>query len=340
MSDGWSPGPKYELYLAAIDDLLGGEQRTVRDVYYALESRGFPEICAENGYEFAYKYVKRAVKKGRRHGYIDPDLIYDASRPPEATEDEGNSDPVTFLSRHVDGVWTAYEENFWDDQAHHVEVWLEKQSLATVFRPICDEYNVRLEATRGDWSDSKVHEATTRLLDRLKDGDDVRILYFGDFNPSGLHAPVAVQQTMSYYGLEFRDPDPETKANYFEIWPPDGPIDGSGDLAGSLQFERVALNLEHIERYDLPENPTPSSTDKDRQIRERFMRQVSDGHDVNIELNALKEFHRDDLEQELRDAIEQYIDDETREETENRIEERQQALSQSIDVDYGPVEGV
>lgn len=339
-SEYWSPGPKYSMYLDRIRGLLSEEQRTVRDVYYALESRGFPEELRAEGYSFEYRYVKRAVKKGRRAGFIDPALIYDASRAAEATPDDGNDNPRTFL-RKVEHSYRNYGENFWDDQEHHVEVWLEKQSLASVFAPICSDHNVRLEATRGDWSDSKVYETAERLKTRLREHDgDVRILYFGDFNPSGLHAPVAIQNTLRHYGLDLRHSIRDGGVEedyYFNIWPFNGPLDDP-ESDGTLMFERVGLNIEHIKQYDLPENPTPSSTDKDRTLRDRFVAEV--GRDVNIELNALKEYHRDDLEEMLEDAIEQYIDADAREKSRNRVQARRQAIKQAIEIDYDEVRGV
>lgn len=336
MSDGWSPGEKYRMYLSRIRDLLTDEKRTVRDVYYALEARGFEDELAECGHSFEYRYVKRAVKKGRRHGYIDPSLIIDESRRAETTMDSGHESPKQFVDEHVRGIWNAYRENFWKDQDAYLEIWLEKQSLASIFRPIAAEFNVRLEATRGDWSDSKVYEATQRLSGRINDGDDVVVLYFGDFNPSGYHAPVSVQETMGYYGIDlwFRDPDSDSNGDYFAIWPPGEPEEFQ-DVEGTLLFDRKGINLEHIERFDLPENPNPSSTDKDRKLRERFQRSVSDGRDVNVELNALKEYHRDYLEELVRDSIREHIDQEAREATEDRVEERRETIREAIQVDNG-----
>jgi len=224
----WNPGPKYQLYLSRIQNLLTDEERTVRDIYYALEARGFEQDLYDESYRralgrhqqepdeyphpdsvpesewvwsFEYRYVKRAVKKGRRADYLDPSLVIDESRRAEASADGGYDHAEDFVDRRVRGVERHYRENFWDDQPAYVEVWLEKQSLASVFRPICNELNVRLEATRGDWSDSKVYEASQRLASKITDGNDVRILYYGDFNPSGFHAPVSVQETMRHYGV-------------------------------------------------------------------------------------------------------------------------------------------
>jgi len=333
----WNPGDKYTLYLNRIRDLLTNEKRTVRDVYYALEARGFPSELADYGFDFEYRFVKRAVKKGRRAGYIDPALIVDESRPSQVEPDDGYDDPVAFLDAHS-GLWNAYDEDPWRDQSTHVEVWLEKQSLASIFRPICGDRNVRLEATRGDWSDSKVFETCERLKTHLEAGDDVKILYFGDFNPSGLHAPVAVQNTMRHYGIPIRDED-EPDDYYFDIAPWDTPV-SFANVDGTIDFERLALTVEQIERYDLPENPTPSSTDKDRALRDRFIRLASNGNDVNIELNALKEYHRDELEDMIRDGIDAHIDDDAWHATDDRVDERREALADAIEFDYDAVDGV
>ncbi|MBP1985927.1 hypothetical protein [Halolamina salifodinae] len=321
----WNPGPKYEKLVRLCDDVLTDEKRTVRDIYYALEARG---------HEYEYRSVKRAVKKGRRAGYIDPSLIIDESRRAEATVDSGYDDAQQFVDEQIRDSWKAYRENFWEEQEAYVEVWLEKQSLASVFRPICNDLNVRLEATRGDWSDSKVFEASQRLASKIRDGNDVRVLYYGDFNPSGYHAPVSVQETMRHYGvkLSFRDPENATDETYFDIWPLSSAakFDGSG---GTLAFERRGINLEHIKRFDLPENPNPSSTDKDRQLRDRFRTQVSEGRDINVELNALKEYEREFLEDLIREGIEQHIDEDQRRDVEERIDERRDLVRRAVDID-------
>jgi hypothetical protein len=374
----WNPGPKYRAYLSAIQEVLqNGEKRTVRDVYYALEARGFPDELRKKSYSYAfgrwetdpeenphpdnvpasewewtfdYDYVKRAVKKGRRAGYIDPEQIYDASRRAETTVDTGYDSPESFLSNQVEGIWNHYRENFWREQETYVEVWLEKQSLASVFAPICNEWNVRLEATRGDWSDSKVYEATQRLRGKMEAGKDVRILYFGDYNPSGFHAPVSIVQTMKHYGLSFdswelqSDSLDSTDAAYYDV-EAGSPVrarwyeseeemenDGAGTLS-SLAFERLAVNPEDIAEFDLPENPTPSSSDKDRKIRESFMEHVSGGRDVNVELNALKEFQRDYLEDLIEDGISNHVDEDLKGEVARRVEEAKRDLSEAVQID-------
>lgn len=326
----WSPGEKYRTLLSQIRRVLeGGERRTVRDVYYALEARG---------HDWEYRYAKRAVKKGRRAGMIDPSQIVDASRTAEYTTWSGYDDPLDFIDRRVDGIWNDYAENFWREQEHYVEVWLEKQSLASVFEPICKKYNVRLEATRGDWSDSKVYEATQRLIGRMQDGKDVRVLYFGDYNPSGYHAPVSILDAMGYYGLDLprEFPDSDDQRYYDPEW--GAPFDPP-DSEFSFGLERKGLNTEHIERFDLPENPVPSGTDKDATIKKHFRRYVSDGRDTNVELNALKEYHREFLEGLVEGSISEYIDEDVKETVEERVDANRDELEDAIDVDRSPFQG-
>lgn len=329
MKGDWSPGKKYQTLLSQIQDVLeGGEKRTVRDVYYALEARGNP---------WEYKRVKRAVKKGRRAGYINPAQIVDTSRKPTHTARTGYEDPWAFLDDRIEGAWSTYYEDPWRYQDEYVEVWLEKQALASVFEPICQEYNVRLEATRGDWSDSKVHQATQRIARLMRDGIDVTVLYFGDYNPSGYHAPVSILERMGYYGIELpREFPGSDDRRYYDPehrLPANDPEDG-----GSFDLERVAINTEHLEKFDLPENPVPSGSDKDEEIKRHFRRFVSDGKDRNVELNALKEWERDFLEDLIQESIEEHIDEDTREDVERRVEGAQAALRDAIDIDRSGLE--
>lgn len=324
MKGEWNPGKKYRTLVAQIQEVLeGGEKRTVRDVYYALEARGHP---------WEYSKVKRAVKKGRRAGYISPAQIVDTSRKPSTTPTTGYRDPHQFLDDRIRGAWGDYTEDPWLYQDEYVEVWLEKQALESVFKPICNHYNVRLEATRGDWSDSKVYQAAQRIGKIARQGIDVTILYFGDYNPSGYHAPVSVLDRMGYYGLglprsfpasdNWRYYDPEHK---MPVTLPNG--------GGDLDFERVAINTEHLERFDLPENPVPSGSDKDAEIKGHFREYVTGGKDRNVELNALKEWKREFLEDLIRDSIEEHIDDDTLADVERRISEAREALEDAIQVD-------
>lgn len=301
------------------------------------ENNIHPSEDSDGGWmwEFEYRYVKKAVRDGRRAGYIDPTQIIDSSRQAVNTVSDGWTNPREFLDEQIRDVWDRYWENHWKYQDTYVEVWLEKAALASVFRPICREKAVRLEATRGDWSDSKVFEATQRLMEQLKAGKDVTILYFGDFNPSGYHAPVSILDGMEYYGLTFQREFPGSEdPRYYD---PEHGLPArfafeDGESA-SIDFRRCAINLDHIKQFDLPENPVPSDSDKDETIKGRFREHVSEGRDTNVELNALKEYHREFLEDLIRDAIDEHVDTDRRVRVSQRIREGRDALSTAVQID-------
>lgn len=321
----WNPRAKHSRLVQLLDGLLQEEQRTVRDCYYALEARG---------HHYTYDEVTYAAKRGRRAGYLDPSKIIDTSRVADHRPTGVDDHPAEWLRNRILSSPGVYNRDFWEDQPAHVEVWLEKASLASVFRPICDEYNVRLEATRGDWSDSKAFEARQRLIRKLQDDKDIRILYFGDYNPSGFRTPVAIQQMLHCYGMRLpgRDPeDDEPEDLFFDVSPWPGPAE-DGEGAGTFDMERVALTTEQLERFDLPENPNPSEADSDKELLRRFKEQVTGGADVNVELNALKEFQREFLEGLVEDAIESHIDTGRYQEHQEKEQEHKEAIRDAMKV--------
>jgi hypothetical protein len=313
--------------------LADGEERTVRDIYYALTARGVtphkqPEIRYRND-------VQQVVSKGRRSGKIDPTQIIDSSRLPATVVDEGFEGPDDF-AEWVEELPERYDENSWREQDHYVEVWIEKASLISVYEPICEHYNIRLEAFGGQWSDSKIVEAGNRIVSKLKDGKDVRVLYFGDFNYSGLQIPVSVLETIGHYGLPIREDMDSSDARKFDAeW--NLPREWS-NASGSFGLERLALNLDQIKRFELPYNPEPKSpSDKaEKTLRRRFREEITDGEAIDVELNALKEYQRDYLEALLIDGITEYIDFRAKAETERRVRDRRETPRKGTTVDLHP----
>jgi hypothetical protein len=312
-------------YIQAI--LSDGEGRTVRDVYYALDSRGF-----EYDYDNDVAYT---VKRARRSGKIDPDQILDSSRLPATVVDPGFESPDDF-AEWVEELPERYDENFWREQDHYLEVWIEKASLVSVFKPICEHYNIRLEAFGGQWSDSKVYETCQRFKPILDEGKDIRVLYFGDFNYSGLQIPVTVLERMGYYDIPIReDMDSEDARKFDPEW--NLPKEWR-NVSGTFGLERLALDLDQIREFDLPYNPNPKSaaSKSDKTLRKRFKEEITDGEAIDVELNALKEYERDYLEALLIENIEGNIDTRAKAETERRVAERRELLRKGTTVDLHP----
>jgi hypothetical protein len=61
-----------------------------------------------------------------------------------------------------------------------------------------------------------------------------------------------------------------------------------------------------------------------------FLKYVSGGRDTNVELNALKEFQREFLEDLIKESIRQHVDLDVKRHVEARIRERRATIRNSL----------
>jgi hypothetical protein len=127
---------------------------TIRQLFYhRLVSKGLMINCQSH-----YARVSRDLTKARQDGRIPYEWIADRSRPtymPRVFDD---------LAGYGRAIQTGYRKNYWDDQSHYVEIWLEKDSVT--LEPVTNELGVRMRAARGFNSTTRVHEIAAHLLFR------------------------------------------------------------------------------------------------------------------------------------------------------------------------------
>ena len=175
---------------------------TIRQIYYQLVSRHVIENSLNS-----YKNFDRVAVNGRREGLIDSSRIEDRSKP-LIKQPSWNG-----LQDFMETVSTAYKKNVWNEQVEYVEVWIEKDALSGVLEPIINKYDCYLAVGRGYQSLSNKTKAKQRF-----EGEQATILYFGDFDPTGMD--ISRDLTQEFEGL--------------------------------AEIERVALNEEQITKYSLP----------------------------------------------------------------------------------------
>lgn len=169
------------------------DEMTLRQIYYQLVPKGLN-----------YRQVQYACKVGREKGLIPWDNIVDRSRPAYSI---GRTFPG------VDGFLTAMADYFhldyWNGSQNHIEIWTEKDALSQIIKEVAKPHQVTVRVTKGFLS----------LSNKARWGhDDLSILYFGDFDPSGLF----IDKDLQWSNLAWGD------------------------------FERKALTTEQIQEYDLP----------------------------------------------------------------------------------------
>jgi hypothetical protein len=192
---------------------------TVRQIYYALTVRGVvPKTLA------GYRQTCYQLIRGRESGYIPYSWIADNTR--------WQIKPITepSLEDALDHWQRAYRRDLWLDQPERVEIWVEKDALAGVIKPVTEEYDVALFVCRGYSSATFLFEAAEQIKSI---GKPTYIYHFGDFDPSGVDAAHKVRDGLVKHGAQ-------------------------------IHFARAAVTLEQIANLNLPTRETKKSDPRSR----------------------------------------------------------------------------
>jgi hypothetical protein len=205
---------------------------SARELHYKLLST-IPEYknissdpCATLGKALT---IARKTKgdRGVAHRQLDPSRIVDNTRP----EFKNNPSYHTFseyLTYGYKKLVDACDLERWESQKYAVEVWIEKEALSRIIKPVCEKYRVNLFVGKGFSSFTQVYEA---VHDRFpRDGRQFVILYFGDHDRSGLKIEDSLKERISA----------EAKMQGIQI------------DAQNVLFERCALTYDQIKNENLP----------------------------------------------------------------------------------------
>jgi hypothetical protein len=209
-----------------------GLDLTLRQVFYQFVSRDlFPASWADpktgsTNSERSYKKLGEAISDGRMCGLIDWEAIVDRTRFVRQLACWGSPSEI------VAACARQFRLDKWARQPAYLEVWIEKDALVGVIEGVCNENAVSYLACRGYASVSEVWKAGyERLLPRLNEDKQVTILYLGDHDPSGIDMTRDVQKRLQLFTASANSPL-------------------------TVEVERLALNMDQIELYDPPPNPT------------------------------------------------------------------------------------
>lgn len=192
--------------------------QSVRHVFYLMTDPRLPEPVEKS--DRGYRHVQDRCVKLRRAGRVPYNWIADMSR--RGYFVNTYSDASDFLC----SMAGLYRSNLWRDADYRCEVWVESRSIASVLLADCRELAVDLYPCGGFSSLSFVHEAA-ELHNSLDDSRPLTVLYVGDYDPAG----VLIDRSLERELRKHLRSDIE------------------------LGFERIAINEEQIEAYDLPTKP-------------------------------------------------------------------------------------
>lgn len=247
--------------LAELDDY---KPLTLRQIYYQLVGKG---IIANTVSQ--YTMLSNLMKWGRIDGYIPWADIEDRVRVFEDLRGEGSTE--TFIDWQMRALFEGYHRDLTQTQPKHIEIFIEKDALSSIFVKAAKEYSVSVVVCKGFSSITFLNEFRNRVNFYRGQGKTVVMLYWGDLDPSGMEMMTSMERTLR---------------NEMEIQ--------------DIEFKRMALSPEDVTLYDLPHMP-----DAIKWGDTRAKKYVAEFGELAVELDALRP---DIMEAKIRAAIESELD--------------------------------
>lgn len=253
--------------LTHCNSIVGSYQRqgfrlSLRQLYYQLVTKNL--VANE---EKSYKRVGKILSNARLSGLTDWAAIEDRGRVPKVPPEFGN------IGELVEAALASYRLPRLRGQAIYPELWVEKDALAGVLSPLARRFHVVMMVNKGYSSQSAMYAAAHRIKAAVKADDaveDAVVLYLGDHDPSGMDMVRDIQERLDMF-----------VRNAF-------PVD----------VRKIAINMDQIETYGPPPNPTKLSDSRAQDYIDEY------GYEC-WEVDALPP---DVLEQIISDELESIID--------------------------------
>jgi hypothetical protein len=228
--------------LETINDIIEDYQRqeytlTLRQLYYQLVSRDIiPNVAAE------YNKLSILLKEGRMAGIVDWGAIEDRLRRPESPASFRN--PQAILNAAINQYQLPRQKG----QENYIEVWVEKDALSGVLKRVTGQYHIPILVNRGYSSASAMFDSFERFEEAYKNSQNIKILYLGDYDPSGLDMIRDIEKRIieffvgKFCEYEFCEDEIEYYTDQF-----------------NFEIKPIALTKKQIDLYEPPPNPAKLS---------------------------------------------------------------------------------
>jgi len=284
-------GINWGLVLNEVDQALGyfasqGVKPTLRTLFYYLYSKALIPNTKS-----AYKQLSRKLVKARKQGRYQWDFLEDKTRVVL-----GNLDNTRFDDKELDRFQNRLEDKFedlsiekmleetfdylmpwfsvgrWTEQPKAVEVWIEKEALASTIQTWCEGLGIPIRVNRGYSSWTFIYHNVGALRNHLANHQKIIIYYLGDLDPSGVDIQRFLEEALEYFGV-----DPE-----------------------EVELKRLAITPEQVETYNLP--PRPEDTETLAKLH-RDPRYKTYTQDYIVELDALLAYAPAEFRRLVQEAI-------------------------------------
>ncbi len=196
-----------------------GYDLTLRQLYYQFVAR---DLIPNKQSE--YKRLGSVVNDARLAGHIDWSAIVDRTRNLRTLSHWNNPGEIiaTCARQFKLDKWSV------EHQEYRPEVWIEKDALVGVISDVCNEFDVPYFSCRGYISQSEMWAAAERATDWELGGQIPFVIHLGDHDPSGIDMTRDIEDRFNIFG-------------------------------SNVPLSRVALNMNQVDEYEPPPNPTKLS---------------------------------------------------------------------------------
>lgn len=217
-----------------IDVLDQDRPQSVRHLFYRMTDPRLPYSVqkTDSGENNGYGKVQRRLTALRRDGRIPYGWITDMSRSGYFVHTFDNA--ADFIRKQAG----MYRADLWRQSEYYIEVWVESRSIASVLLDLCQELAVSLYPCGGFSSISLVHAGSEHLNHVIDCGKQPVILYFGDYDQSGVLIDHALLREYQRH------------------------------VSAPIIFDRIGINEEQILQYDLPTKPRKEKDKRAQQVKE------------------------------------------------------------------------
>lgn len=166
-----------------------------------------------------YKNLGDVINDARLAGLVDWYAIVDRTRNLRRRPNWDSPQSI------IDACASQYHRDLWQGQPNRVEVWIEKDALVGIIEGTCEALDVPYFSCRGYTSQSEMWVAAMRLKGYRQASQRPVVLHFGDHDPSGIDMSRDIQERLEEFS------------------------------GGDVEFRRMALNKDQVDKYNPPPNP-------------------------------------------------------------------------------------
>lgn len=227
-----------------------------------------------------YDKLGTIISNARLAGMIDWRAIEDRTRNIQSRSYWDNPGQI------IGAALRSYRRDRWEGQEYRPEVWIEKEALIGVISSKCRELDVSYFACKGYVSQSEMWNAAQRFQRYQIRGQQTVIIHLGDHDPSGIDMTRDIQDRQTLF------------------------------KSLGCTIERIALNMDQIDKYNPPPNPA-KLTDS------RCGNYIKEYGSSSWELDALEPSVMTDL---IEQKIVEYRDDEVMQQVINLEDDHKRIL--------------